>query len=144
MEPLLAPLALGWGESEKSKSEGTPGLRSRQFNRENRSPTCKENKGIASPFPMDGQGLAIPGQQGSLTGHGDLGRVLGSPNVSCFLLPPAFHTEHDATGLEYPLDQLCSAGCQCPIPNPCAPQPLCWWSGVRTQKGLGCVSPAQQ
>lgn len=97
--PSLTPCWWDGREDQKNKSQKkTCSLRQIQFHSQNKS--CTSKQGISSPLGQAGVQPSLG--KGSITHVGDMGRQnlsLQMPPCPSFLLPPAFYTEHDGSGI---------------------------------------------
>lgn len=95
----LTPCWWDGGEDQKNKRQKkTCSLRKIQFHSQNKS--CTSKQGISSPLGQAGVQPSLG--KGSITHVGDMGRQnlsLQMPPCPSFLLPPAFYTEHDGSGI---------------------------------------------
>jgi len=136
------------GGKWKGKNEKTRGLRYRQFNRQSKGHTCKQSK-TRNPFTTPHGRAAVqpsPGQQGSITRNGYLGRQTPSLRTpACPPLPPSspqlLMLSMTSYGMGDPLGQMGPAVQLCLLPaSPAPPVYSTRWRGnVRRRKGLDAV-----
>ena len=133
---LTAPRWDGW-ENQKGKSEKTPGLRQRQFNRQRKSCACKQSK-TRNSFTISHRQAGVqpfPGKQGSIMCNGYSGRQTPSLQMSTysFFLPSFIWWAWCHMVRNIPLASLGQLSLLCPLPNACAPP---HWESLGSWKDL--------